>query len=125
MNFVIDSRDIRKNILALNRLANSSDGADRQYHDDRIKQGHCFVWAEESGRLIFAPSRFAGYRDNRPAEHERNEDRHGGRTNRVISQILRGESVKDGDLETAFQKYCADYRIVPQNRTRLYWRRGV
>lgn len=125
MDFVRSPADIRKNIKTLDALSKSPDRSAREYHRERIRQGHCFVWTEEAGRLIFAPSRFAGYKDNRPQDHERNEDRHGGRTNHVISEILEVDPVKDTDLETAFQRYCRAHHIEPQRRMRRYWRRGV
>ncbi len=125
MDFVTSPAQIRRNIQTLDRLGRSSDGSEREYHRERIRQGHCFVWTEESGRLLFAPSRFAGYRDNSVEDHEQNDDKNGGRTNHAISDVLGAQPVRDDDLEAAFQRYCTGHGIVPQNRTRRYWRTGV
>jgi len=125
MEFVTSPTDIRRNIHTLDRLSRSSSRSERQYHRERIRKGHCFVWTRKGGRRVFAPSRFAGYKDNSVAAHERNDEKHGGHTNMVISDILRSQAVKNQPLAAAFQRYCRQHGIVPENRTRRFWRSGV
>jgi hypothetical protein len=125
MYFVERPVDIRTNVLTLHRLASSRIHSERKYHRERIRKAHALVWTRHSGTLIFGPSRFVGYRQNSIRSHEQNRDKHGGETNVEISRVLNDRLLKDTRLEVAFQHYCQRHGIVPENRTRRYWRRGV
>jgi hypothetical protein len=116
--------DIWETIHTLDSMSRSDD-ADREYHQERIAQGICFVWAEYKGRDIFAPSRWAGYRHNHRRKHARRDVICGMHTNRAISKVLGAGPVKNRKLETRFHRYCAEYGISPENRVRRYWPRTV
>jgi len=123
-NFVSKLDHIQKNIVRLDGLS-SGPIRMKQYHRDRIRKGHCFVWTSTSGRRIFAPSRFAGYKNNTMNDHELNPDKHGGETNAKISRLLGSNPTKDPRLEAEFMNYCRAHGIVPEKRIRKYWKRGV
>ncbi len=125
MGFVERPTDIRANVLTLHRLATSSSRSEREYHRERLRKAHALVWMEHNGDLIFGPSRLVGYKGNSIRSHERNAYKHGGETNREISNVLGDSLVEDARLEAAFHRYCERHGIEPENRTRRYWRRGV
>lgn len=124
MDFITSHVQILQNILALHRLSRSSDKSARKYHHDRIRKGHSFVCTERNSQRIFAPSRFAGYKNNNVARHERNSDKNGWDTNKAISALL-GAPRMGRALETEFKRYCSRHGIVPENRRRRYWTLGI
>jgi hypothetical protein len=71
MSLVGNRTDIVRNIRTLDNLSRSAIRNDRKYHHARIRKGHTLVWIMRDGRRIFAPSRYAGYKNNSPASHIR------------------------------------------------------
>ena len=124
MHFVATRDEILRNVRVLDRLSRSVSQTEREYHHDRIRRGHSFVWTIRNGRRIFGPSRFVGYKNNNPARHSRNDDKSGWDTNRAVSEILGAPKVSRA-LEGDFKKYCSAMGIEPENRRRRYWLDGV
>jgi hypothetical protein len=125
MDFVSGTTDIRRNIIALERLRTSSIPRERQEYVQFIRRGHNFVWTHAFGKRLFAPSRFAGYRNNTVDKHRLNDERHGGKTDKVLSRWLRGSPRRHPPLEAEFRRHCDRYDIPREKRNPKFWERGV
>src|SRR5262245_4880364 len=121
--FVENEADIAANIR---RLDNLSQGTldDREYHRNRLKKGLVFVWTRRAGEIIFAPSRFAGYKGNTRQRHDANTNKDGKDTNPVISELL-GSYRRSVLLEREFKDYCRRHNISPELKRRQYWIKGA
>lgn len=118
--------EIVANIYRLHEMRAGS-AAERKFHIGRIKNGKVFVALEHEGRLLFAPSKFAGYRDNNLNHLSRLGERHGSDTNVRISRLL-GEEIgpthpEHKRLDKAYEKYCRAGGFFPSlhTRARRFW----
>jgi 5-methylcytosine-specific restriction protein A len=118
--------EIIANIYRLEEMRAGS-AAERKFHQGRIKNGKVFVAFEHEDSLVFAPSKFAGYRENNLHHLSRLGERHGSATNARISRLLGGEigsgHREHGRLDSAYQQYCRSAGIFPSlnPRPRRYW----
>jgi 5-methylcytosine-specific restriction endonuclease McrA len=118
--------DVLKNILTLDNYG--SGGSDeRRFHAGRIKNGKLFVAVKANGHYLFAPSKFAGYKDNNTSHEDDLDNRDGGVTNRRFDELL-GQPYDKGSatyqkIDSAFLEYCNAFGIVPSkhHRARRYW----
>jgi 5-methylcytosine-specific restriction protein A len=114
------------NLITLNQFGSGSK-IERRFHDKRIKNGKLFVTLRRGGDVLFAPSKYAGYRDNDVSHQDDLDNRDGRITNRTISALLGPPLQEDGDLyksvDRGFLSYCKRHRIVPSvyPRARRYW----
>ena len=96
-------------------------GLDRDFASDLVRKGRCFVIAENSGEMCFAPSRFVGYRTNNRHDHLHNGTKHGSKTNDAIMAILAAQPLASAVLEEEYVKYCITLGISPCRLRRKYW----
>jgi 5-methylcytosine-specific restriction protein A len=100
---------------------------ERKFHQQRVKNGKVFVALDVEGDLLFAPSKFAGYRANFLHHSDRLSERHGSDTNGRIRQLLGGEvgpvHPDHTRLEGAYEHYCREGGFYPSlhPRARRYW----
>jgi hypothetical protein len=118
--------DIETNLRQLEAYVSSADPKDREFARSLIRRGLCFVVADRDDGLLFAPSRFVGYRGNNRAAHRANEDKDGKETNPAITAIVGGELVESAELEAAYEQFCirvgVDYRdLTGMDIRRKYW----
>lgn len=100
---------------------------EKQFHARRIKNGKLFVALREKEKMMFAPSKFAGYKDN-DIDHENELDNRDGRlTNRRMIELV-GQPYDKGDsdykqIDDLFLSYCEECGIIPSahHRARRYW----
>ena len=87
-----------------------------------LRQGHNFVGIRFKGvGLLFAPSRFVGYRNNSFDKHKANPGS-GTETDRAIDKVAGiSPPVPDAKLERAFRRVCDANAVAPQDRDRKYW----
>jgi|GEM_PF-3710598 len=91
-----------------------------------VKRGHNFIACLADGSYIFAPSRFAGYKDNNVMEHGYYLYNNCKETDPAVSHIL-GHMMTDevGEirqkLEDAYLDFCDDLDIELKNSEWKYW----
>lgn len=71
-DFVENRIDVIKNVYTLYSYAKSNNIEDKDWAIQRFKQGHWYVVEPFGDLLLFAPSRFVGYKDNTRAKHMEN-----------------------------------------------------
>lgn len=64
--------DVINNIRTLYSYLNSDNEEEREWAIDRFKLGKWFVVEDIDGKLMFAPSRFVGYKNNTIEKHTEN-----------------------------------------------------
>jgi 5-methylcytosine-specific restriction protein A len=126
MTLVETPQDIIDNVLVLAAYRNGNKG-ERDFHNGRIKNGKLFVVLKRGDDYFFAPSKFAGYKNNDLSHIEKLEGRDGRITNRTIEELL-GKAIEQEDpryaaIDEAFVNYCSNLRIEPSkhHRRRRYW----
>ncbi len=92
--------------------------ADHATFLEMLKQGRNFVCSAD--RAQFAPSRFAGYRDNTFVRHALNKAKDGGVTDKAITNIL-GKRISDQASEEAYHRVCQSFGITLSKTERRYW----
>ena len=118
---------IKKNVLTLQTYGRANDERMKHFHAKRIKNGKLFVVLKLEDQYLFAPSKFAGYLKNDITHERKLKNRNGGKTNRVISQLL-GAPISSSSkeylvIDRAFLQYCGRFSIEPSEfpRSRRYW----
>jgi 5-methylcytosine-specific restriction protein A len=119
-----------KNIKTLARHGSGSP-KEQKFHNQRIKNGKVFLAYCYNGDVLFAPSRFAGYKDNSIRREKTLPERDGRVTNIQITKVL-GKyhdttSPQYRQIDQAFLSYCAKFKIIPSkhHRSRRYWLIGT
>jgi hypothetical protein len=131
LELVESPADIEANIRTLEGYRTGS--TERQeVHKTLITRGDNFVTLKNTdGSYLFAPSKFAGYRNNdlNHKDRAKNRDRDGpfgGDTDDRITKIL-GQRPTTGDqnnMDDHFKKYCSKFNYTPKERParpRKYW----
>ena len=113
--------EITQNILYLEQMRDSSSEKELSEYKAKIKNGRVFFPFETFDGLVFAPSRFIGYKDNSFEKHARNPIKHGSDTNSRINKILDLKPKFDEVLERKFIEFCDLHKIEPSNHKRSYW----
>lgn len=86
-NDFVESRiDIIKNIYTLYSYIHGESESDREWALERMKKGKWYVVEPFGNKLLFAPSRFVGYKKNNRTKHSE-EEVNGISTNKAISNI--------------------------------------
>ena len=113
----IESRiDVIHNIYTLYSYANSSNEEDCEYAKQRYKQGKWYVVELLGGKLIFAPSRFVGYKDNTIEKHTENYG-NGNDTNNLLTRELKLYKEVTGNkfLSDEFSRFVAQFGISKEH----------
>ena len=125
-NLVTSVAGIKRNIRTLARYAHGTE-QEKRFHAGRIKNGKVFVVLKTNRGLLFAPSKFAGYKNNNLGHRLDLKNRDGGVTNRRISMLVSkyvDQSSKGyAAIDKAYLTYCRKFRIRPSigERPRRYW----
>lgn len=127
MNLVATQQQIESNLDRLERYRNSSDSSDREFYNELLARGICFVVQERGDRFVFGPSRFVGYAANDRERHLANHQKHGGKTNPAIEAVLGGPPEIDPVLEEEYERLCRERGFEPPREgafgnPRKYWR---
>lgn len=107
----IESRiDVVKNIYTLFSYAKSGIREERDWAIDRFKLGKWFVVEPFGDTLMFAPSRFVGYKDNSMEKHITNRG-DGTQTNNKFCELRLYKEAVDDYLSEEFQHLMAQLGI--------------
>ena len=130
---LVSTKDqIFDNVIRLHAMATGTP-EERAFHRSRVKNARVLVAVETEEGLIYAPSKFSGYRENGVHHADLLEERHGSTTNIYISRLL-GEPHARGSpdfqkLEQGYRQYCARFGFAPSKReaSARYWliREGI
>jgi 5-methylcytosine-specific restriction protein A len=113
-NLVRSKDDILQIILVLEKYKSSKNEEERDFFNQIIKAGTCFVVSTINDKIAFSPSKFIGYKNNDCLIHKKFRDERDGRdTNRSIEGILNTKFVVDGKLESQYLLYCEENGIKP------------
>jgi hypothetical protein len=110
MREVSNVQDLIVNIRELEKYKNSPQGSlEREFYNDLIQAGRCFVVYRTAEGLCFAPIKSISYKDNNMETYlkTRTELRDGRVANKVIEIIL-GEKKEIDELEKKYESYCRD-----------------
>ena len=103
----IESRvDVLKNIYTLYSYANSSVVEDKEWSLDRLRKGKWFVVESFGDTLLFAPSRFVGYKNNTREQHTFNSGS-GIQTNNLFRELSLYKEKEDNFLSEQFDDFMA------------------
>lgn len=103
----IESRvDVLKNIYTLYSYANSSVVEDKEWALDRLRKGKWFVVESFGDTLLFAPSRFVGYKNNTREQHTFNSGS-GIQTNNLFRELSLYKEKEDNFLSEQFDDFMA------------------
>jgi hypothetical protein len=125
MRFVESDKEILENCLYLRYLLSRTNDERYEYAAKKIQSGRCFLVLNNED-YEFYPSRFIGYYRNSPKKHERNDERDGRPTTKIITEILGIKLILPGDplhsfYESEYHKYCERNYIPVQKFKRKYW----
>ena len=99
----IESRvDVVKNIYTLYSYANSSETEDKEWAIQRFSKGKWFVVEPFGNTLLFAPSRFVGYKNNTREKHISNYG-DGTQTNKKLCELSLYKEMSDEYLSEQFK----------------------
>ena len=99
----IESRvDVIKNIYTLYSYANSSEAEDKEWAIQRFSKGKWFVVEPFGNTLLFAPSRFVGYKNNTREKHISNYG-DGTQTNKKLCELSLYKEMSDEYLSEQFK----------------------
>lgn len=125
MKTVNSLSQIEKNIEKVEKIRNSSI-ENEEIYKSLVKRGICFFPYLKNLEISFIPSRFIGYINNDFIRHAKNSFKHGGDTNKAITEILGSPPQEDSILENAYLKFCKTIGIDPnkdgsRGNPRKYW----
>lgn len=109
-DFIENRIDVVKNIYTLFSYAKSGIKGERDWAIDRFKLGKWFVVEPFGDTLMFAPSRFVGYKDNSMGKHITNRG-DGTQTNNKFCELRLYKEAVDDYLSEEFQHLMAQLGI--------------
>ena len=129
MELVEDLSEILDNLLYLESKLNSKNPQDCEEANNLIKKGICFVKYVIDNRIVFAPSRFIGYKNNSLRLHYNSKTKHGSNTNNRIKKILNQIAKSNKEVDIEYFEFCGSYGILPNKEgsfgtERKYWDLG-
>jgi hypothetical protein len=121
---VSSAAQVRDNHATYQREMSSPDGPPRQALVEVIPYIQSWIAVHDSsGRFVFAPSKFVGYRDmTAEMYHRHHEDMDGRVTERVIASWIRVMAEGDPDYDDARDQlfdFCATFGKKPNGRCRI------
>lgn len=106
MELISDLRELKINLLTLERYMSSNNQVERDFHRNLIKLGINFVVYKKNNIHFFAPSRFIGYKNNSMSNHINNKYKDGKETTPKINDILRFHCNYNSKLEIEYRNFC-------------------
>lgn len=107
----IESRiDVVKNIYTLYSYAKSTIAEDREWALQRFQRGKWYVVEPFGNTLLFAPSRFVGYKNNTREKHTSNHG-DGTQTNNKFRELKLYKEISDDYLSEQFEHFMAELGI--------------
>lgn len=103
-DFIENRIDVVKNIYTLYSYTRSNSAEDRDWALQRFKQGKWYVVESFGGCLIFAPSRFVGYKNNTREKHTQNYG-DGTQTNNKFRELKLYKETVDEYIAEEFKSF--------------------
>lgn len=100
-DFIENRIDVVKNIYTLYSYAKSTVAEDKEWALQRFRQGRWYVVEPFGDTLMFAPSRFVGYKNNTREKHVFNHG-DGTQTNNKFRELKLYKEVADDYLSEQF-----------------------
>lgn len=113
-DFIENRIDVIKNIYNLYCYTKSSIAEEREWALQRFKQGKWFVVEKFGNTLLFAPSRFVGYKDNTIEKHTLNHG-DGTQTNYKLRELKLYKESSDIFLSKQFETFMSTLGIKKDN----------
>lgn len=110
VDFIENRIDVVKNIYTLFSYTKSPIAEEKEWALQRFKQGKWFVVEKFGNTLLFAPSRFVGYKDNTIDKHKSNHG-DGTETNNKFHELKLYKEVSDDFLSENFRKFMISLGI--------------
>ncbi|MGM9803679.1 MAG: McrB family protein [Muribaculaceae bacterium] len=109
-DFVENRIDVIKNIYTLYSYAKSSNAEDREWALQRFQKGIWYVVEPFGNTLLFAPSRFVGYKNNTKEKHTSNHG-DGTQTNSKFRELKLYKEIEDEFLSNQFELFMSSLGI--------------
>ncbi|MDO4165545.1 MAG: hypothetical protein Q4D56_14365, partial [Bacteroides sp.] len=103
-DFIENRIDVVKNIYTLYSYAKSSVAEDKEWALQRFRQGKWYVVEPFGNTLLFAPSRFVGYKNNTREKHASNSG-DGTQTNSRFRELKLYKEITDEFLSEQFEYF--------------------
>lgn len=105
-DFIENRIDVVKNIYTLYSYAKSTNSEDREWALQRFQRGRWYIVEPFGNMLLFAPSRFVGYKNN---TREKHTDNHGDgtQTNNKFRELRLYKEIADEYLSKQFELFMA------------------
>lgn len=105
-DFIENRIDVVKNIYTLYSYAKSTIAEDREWALQRFQRGKWYVVESFGNTLLFAPSRFVGYKNNTKEKHTSNHG-DGTQTNKKFRELNLYKEIADDYLSEQFERFMA------------------
>lgn len=109
-DFIENRIDVIKNIYTLYSYAKSSNTEEKEWAIQRFKLGKWYVVEPLGNMLIFAPSRFVGYKNNTKEKHISNPG-NGVETNDKIKELKLYQETNDDYISKEFELFMSTLGI--------------
>lgn len=109
-DFIENRIDVVKNIYTLYSYAKSTVEEDKEWALQRFKHGKWYVVESFGNALLFAPSRFVGYKNNTREKHTSNHG-DGTQTNNKFRELKLYKEIVDDYLSEQFELFMASLGI--------------
>lgn len=109
-DFIENRIDVVKNIYTLYSYAKSTVEEDKEWALQRFKQGKWYVVEPFGNTLLFAPSRFVGYKNNTREKHTSNHG-DGTQTNNKFRELKLYKEMTDDYLSEQFELFMISLGI--------------
>ena len=110
IDFIESKIDVVKNIYTLYSYAKSTVAEDKEWALQRFKQGKWYVVEPFGNTLLFAPSRFVGYKNNTKEKHISNHG-DGTQTNNKFRELKLYKEITDDYLSEQFELFMTSLGI--------------
>ena len=109
-DFIENRLDVIKNIYTLYSYAKSSDTEDKEWAIQRFKRGKWYIVEPLGNVLLFAPSRFVGYKNNTKGKHISNPG-DGKQTNDKFKELKLYQEATDDYISQEFKHFMSTLGI--------------
>lgn len=121
MELVSSVRDLVAEAARFHQL-NKGSASERSAYQSLVRNGHNFFVSSAEKTLVFAPSRYVGYKANTPRRHVQNARKHGSVTDRRIRSVVGRAPRASFKLDEAYRSFCAAIGVENLvHRTRKFW----
>lgn len=122
METIATEIELIRNLNQVEKYLYEGNQEEKDFALSLIMRGRCFIAYYKRDEILFAPSRFIGYKENSLTSHVNNPDKDGRITNPNISKLLKIPLLPDEHIENEYLSFCHSLGITPNNVPRKYWK---